>query len=335
MISVNGTPFDVSVLGDTSFVSLGSSIDVFSDRSFAPVLRHTVSLAPRVAGLALTPDGHHLLAATDSGAVVLDTAALESGSSGAVVGSLAAPSGGGGIEVSVSPDGHFAFVTLEGSADLAVFDLQAALSAGFGTSHFVGTVPLQEAPVGMAISPDGRYLYATSEAAGVGPRQQGTLSVISLSRAEVDPAHSVLAIVTAGCQAVRVVTTGNGSVVWVTARASDPLLGFSAAKLLSDPAHALVATVAVGEAPVGLAVLRSGNLIVVANSNRFGTQGATASLSVVNVTTALAGGPAVVGEITAGHFPRQFASEPNGRTLLVTNYDSGQLEAVDVSALPI
>ena len=56
---------------------------------------------------------------------------------------------------------------------MAVFNLKKAESNGFGSSDLVGYVPLGVAPVGIAISPNGRYLYATSEAAtavgGKGP----------------------------------------------------------------------------------------------------------------------------------------------------------------------
>jgi DNA-binding beta-propeller fold protein YncE len=79
--------------------------------------------------------------------------------------------------------------------------------------------------------------------------------------------------VNAGCQPVRVITTADGTLVWVTARASDDLLCFSAARLRSDPAHPLVAVVRVGEAPVGLTAARGGALIVVADSNRFAASG--------------------------------------------------------------
>ena len=56
----------------------------------------------------------------------------------------------------------------------------------------------------------------------------------------------------------------------MTARASDDLLCFSAARLAAPPSRALVAVVRVGEAPVGLAAARGGSLIVVADSNRYG-----------------------------------------------------------------
>jgi hypothetical protein len=38
--------------------------------------------------------------------------------------------------------------------------------------------------------------------------------------------------------------------------------------------------------------------------------------------------------LKSGKTPKQFALEPNGTTLLVTNTDSQQVQAVDVSHLP-
>jgi DNA-binding beta-propeller fold protein YncE len=237
----------------------------------------------------------------------------------------------------VSPDGRFAFVSLEDWASIAVYDLQRALAHGFGSADLVGMIPVGIAPVGLAVSPDGRWLYATSEAArgaaADSGNSQGTLTVIDLRRAEADPAASVVATVDAGCSPVRVITSADGGVVWVTARGSDRLLGFSAARLRADPDRSLVADVAVGEAPVGLALVDGGSTIVIADSNRFSASGAASSLAAVGVAAALAGRPALLGYLPAGGFPREMVLEPGGRTLLVTNYDSGQLEAVSVADL--
>jgi DNA-binding beta-propeller fold protein YncE len=228
-----------------------------------------------------------------------------------------------------------------------VFRLRRALADGFSRSDFVGTIPVGEAPVGLAISPDGRWLFATSEIApaarpaggsqtpSAGSRtSSGTLTVISVHRAEADPAGSVVSTVTAGCSPVRVIVSADGSVVWVTARESDSLLGFSAARLRSDPARALIARVGVGEAPVGLALAGHGTRIVVADSNRFGAASAASSLAVVSVAAALAARPALLGYFPAGGFPREMALEPGGRTLLVTDFSSQQLQAVDAASLP-
>ena len=69
-------------------------------------------------------------------------------------------------------------------------------------------------------------------------------------------------------------------------------------------------------------------------SNRFTDAGASASLAVVDVSDALKGRPALLGYLPAGRFPRQMAVEQGGRTLLVTNFDSSQLESVNVADLP-
>ena len=345
MVNVPGNPFGVVVTPDGrwAFVAVISAIEVLRlGPSLAPVKVRTISLpAPdTVTGETLTQDGRYLLAASDSGAVVISVARAEQGSPGAVLGVLTDPTGGaGGIEVAVSPDGRYAFVTEEDSNRAAVFNLRRALTRGFGPADYVGGIPLGIAPVGMAISPGGRWLYVTSEVAvnaGI-PHpagNQGTLTVVSLPRAETDPAASVVATVTAGCNPVRVVTSADGREVWITARESDDLLCFSAAALRADPARALVAIVRVGEAPVGLMLVRDGSLVVVADSNRFNAGGAASDLSVVDMAAALAGRPAVIGRIPAGLFPREMALVPGGQRLLVSNYASGQLEAVSVPSIP-
>jgi DNA-binding beta-propeller fold protein YncE len=346
MVGVQGA-FGVAVTPDGRwvFVAGGGSIQVLRvTGSLAPVLVRNIPVTPaNPLGETISRDGRYLLAADATGAVVISVARAEQGSSGAVLGTLAVAAGprgaGGAIEVAVSPDDRYAFVTLEDSQRAAVFNLAEALADGFGPADYVGSIPLELAPVGITVSPDGRWLYATSEDKTLGraPRtapDTGTLSVISLPRAETDPAASVVATVNAGCEPVRVITSADGSKVWVTARASDDLLCFAAARLATDPAQALVAITRVGEAPVGLAAVRGGSLVVVADSNRFSRPGASADLDVVNVADALSGRAAVAGHIKAGLFPRDMTVSASG-TLYVSNYSSSQLEAVDVASIPV
>ena len=344
MVSVSASPFGVAVTPDGrwAFLAVGASIEVLrTGPSLTPAEVATIPVPGRPLGVTLTRDGRYLLAASGSGAVVLSVARAEQGRADAVLGTLNDPQNqpagpSGAIEVAVSADGNYAFVTQEDNFQAAVFNLHHALTQGFGSGDFVGTIPLGLAPVGLAVSPDGRWLYATSEVSRQGNPQgeKGTLTVINVARAETDPAASVVATVPAGCNPVRVITSADGREVWVTARASDDLLCFSAAALQADPSRALVAIVRVGEAPVGLMLVRDGSLIVVADSNRFGAAGATSDLSVVNVAAAVAGKPAVAGVIPAGGFPREMALEPDGQRLLVSNYMSGQLEAVSIPSIP-
>jgi DNA-binding beta-propeller fold protein YncE len=345
MVGVPGA-FGVAVTpnGHWVFVAGTGSVQVLrAAGSLAPVPVRSIPVTPgEPLGETISPDGRYLLAADATGAVVLSVARAEQGASGAVLGTLATPAsarGGGAIEVAVSPDDRYAFVTLEDSQRAAVFNLAKALADGFGPADYVGSIPLELAPVGITVSPDGRWLYATSEdrtlpRAGGAAAEGGTLSVISLRRAETDPAASVVATVNAGCDPVRVITSADGNDVWVTARASDDLLCFAAARLATDPAKALVAITRVGEAPVGLAAVRGGSLVVVADSNRFGRPGASADLDVVNVADALSGWPAIDGHIGSGLFPRDMTVSPTG-TLYVSNFSSGQLEAVHLASIPV
>jgi DNA-binding beta-propeller fold protein YncE len=389
MLGTGGPPFGVAGTPDGRFafvvVSRGarSSVHVLRlDGTLRPSLVRSVAIQGNALGAAITPDGRYLLVADDrDGATVLDVDKAERGTAGAVLGTLRTPPSGpgggagngpagrGAIEVTTSPDGRFAFVTLERSQRAAVYNLAAAAADGFRDSGYVGAIPLGGAPVGVTVSPDGRWLYATSEAGparsgtdAVGaPRPAaaasspparpqapasaaatpGTLTVVDLRQAETDPAKSVVATVAAGCEPVRVVTSDDGALVWVTARASDDLLCFAASRLVSDPGRALVAITRVGEAPVGLAPVAGGSLIVVADSNRFLVAGRHADLSVVNVADALSqpatGGDgrdaAVLGRISSGLFPRDMTVAAGGALLLVANYKSGQLEAVSIASL--
>lgn len=340
-VSVRGNPFGVVSAPDGHWAflaTLGQGIDVLADRgaTLAPTVVHQVALPGREAvGETITRNGRLLLAADDGGAVVIDAEAAEQGRSDAVLGRLVAPHGGAGaIEVATSADGGYAFVTLEGAGAMAVFNLRAAVADHFRASSLVGEVPLGIAPVGVALSPDGRWLYATSELGAGAARRYGSLKVISVQTAETHPSRAVVGTAVAGCGAVRVVVSRDGRTVWVTARESDTLLAFSAAALRADPAHALRAKVRVGEAPVGLALVDHDTRVVVADSNRFSRTGAHSELTVVNAVAALAGRPATIGSLPAGAFPREEALTPDGRTLLVGNFQSGQLEAVDVGQLP-
>lgn len=157
--------------------------------------------------------------------------------------------------------------------------------------------------------------------------------MIDLRRAEARPRHAVVASAAAGCDPVRVATSPSGNVVWVTARESNALLGFSASRLHDAPSHALIARVQVGAAPVGLVVLPSGGRVVVADSDRFYARGRQSGLTVVDTASALAHRPAIVGTIPAGGFPRELSDIPSRHRLMVTNFASDQLESVDTEAL--
>ena len=140
----------------------------------------------------------------------------------------------------------------------------------------------------------------------------------------------------AGCAPVRVIASADGQTIWVTSRDSDALLGFSAAKMVSDPTHALEAQVDVGTAPIGetFANVNGQTRILVADSNLNSTPGAVANVAVIDPAKALRRVPSLLGYVSTGKIPRQFTIQPGGKTALVTNTGSGQLQAIELGTLP-
>jgi DNA-binding beta-propeller fold protein YncE len=337
-VAVGAHPFGVNTTTDGKFTFVtrdGALVVLSNGTGLAPTVNHVISVPGLQKAGALTHNGKYLVAAFNSGAVVVDVAAAEAGSSSAVVGTLTSSSGRGAVEVGISPDDRFVFVTLQGSAAMAVFNLQTALDHGFGSSAFVGTVGLGQQPVGLTFSPDAKLMYVTSMMKAKNQTEGvGTVSVLDTATAETDPAKAVKASADAGCDPVRVIT--DGTTVWVTSRESDALLGFSASRLLSDPGHALVAQVNVGSTPIGETFAGRGSRtrILIADSNQRGQSGVAPTVAVVDPAKALRRQQALLGYIGTGQLPRQFTIQPDGKTALVTNDLAGQLQAIDLATLP-
>ena len=334
-ITVGGSPFGVVVTSDGqySFASLGNAVAVLKNGSGSQALTRVATIpAPGAKkSLAITPDGQYLLAAAGSGAYVINVKDAEAGNgNGAVMGKITSGAASlQSVEVSISPDGRFAFITLQNSGTMAVFDLRKAMAGGFGTSGLRGLMPIGPAPVGIAQSPNGQWLYVTSEVPS-----GGRLFVINMHVAETNPMNGTKTSVAVGGGPARVIVSPDGSVIWVTDRDSNALVALSAAKLLSDPSHSIIARVSVGENPVGLAFVKDGKEIVVADANLIPIPGDD-NLALIDTQKAESGQPgALLGYISAGRTPRELALEPDGKTLLAADNNSGQLQVIDVGSLP-
>ena len=327
--TVQGRPFAVAVSpdGKYSFVTAADSLAVLSNGSgLAPSPLHTLAVPGADKGLAITSDGKYLVLAAGGGAKVLSATDAEQGRAN-LLGLLHAPQGSGAVEVAISPDDKFAYVTLQRSGGVAVFNLKHALSAGFGEGSLVGTVQAGPEPVGIGLSgdPGHKWLYVTSWG------RSGTVSVLSRHLAETDPGNAVItrSPAPAGCDPSRILASADGQWVWVTAQSSNAVLGYDAAKLRTDPAHALAAVVPVGENPIGMQAIDEGRQIVVANS------GSSHNLMVIDTHAALCrAGHQVTGSIVAAKGPRDFGLAAGGGTLLVTNLGAAQLEAVRLDGIP-
>jgi DNA-binding beta-propeller fold protein YncE len=334
LATVGGKPFDVVVTSHGfGFVALGTALGVLQTSRPVPRLIRTIPL-PGAFGVALTQDQKYLLVAAQSGLTVFRVSDLEHGLS-TPLGTLTGPGARHAVQVAVSPDDKYAFVTLQFSGHVAVFDLHRALKSGFGPADFKGLIPVTARPMGIAASPDGHYVYVASGlATPASASGQGSLTVIDTLRAERAPASSVVRVVKAGCGPDRIAISKDSSDIWVTVGGSNALVAYSAAKLLSDPGHALIARVAVGELPLGLVFFDHGNRLLVADSNRDQVTGHAANVALVNVPNALRGKPALLGTVGSGAGAGQVALYPGGKTLLVADTGSGQVQVIKVMGLP-
>ena len=353
-ITVPANPFGVVYARQKyiAFVALNASLGVLNTSVFIPSLIHEIPLPSlsASAGIALTHDGRHVLVTASSAAlIVVDAAKAATGSPDAVVGVLngVAAAGASATEVSTSRDDKYAFVSQEYGPQqtgergtIEVFKLERPAANGTVSGTYVGYLTLGNSVVGTALSSDGRTLYATSERASINTTQ-GTLSIIDVKRLKTEPSKALISKVTAGCGSVRVIVSRDDRTVWVTARESNALLVFDASKLISNQSAALLASVQVGTAPVGLRFAGANDSrVLTANSNRNADsnpslyRNATTGLSVFDVHAALRGEKANLGQIPTGLFPRELAVSPDGRTVLVSDYDSLMIQAIDVSTLP-
>jgi DNA-binding beta-propeller fold protein YncE len=306
-------------------------------------------------GSVLTHDGKLLIVADDDYVVFMDTARMTSGHGDPILGYISDGDSPGIVYVNVTADDKFLFVSDENAETITVINLQKARAEGFKESTIVGKIPTGAAPIALTFSPDGRWLYTTSQIApkdynwpveckpeGADPATaqprypKGAIIVVDVARAETDPANSIVARVPAGCSPVRLAIAPDGSRAYVTARNSNALLAFDTTKFQTDLASALVGTVPVGTSPVGVAVVNDGRQIILTNSNRFASdQKARQTLTVIDAAQVANGKSAVMGSIKAGIFPRQISQSPDGRTLFVSNYNSNELELIDLTRLPL
>jgi DNA-binding beta-propeller fold protein YncE len=366
-IALPGSPFAVAATRDGKYVfaSLSgatSGIAILKQGTNSLSLVRILPTGGGAFGLAITSDSRYLLdtvqpsrsATIPSGVQIIDLRKAVAGDADAIIGTVPTGTNSGPIEVGLSNDNSFIFVSDENNETVGVIDFKKALRTDGDASSVVGFIPVEQLPVGLAFSGDNRYLYVSNEAAnatdpgydpnacqtptGIGtgttPGPAGTLSVIDVRKAETDPVHSVLASVYAGCSPVRVVLSDDSSVAWVTGRAENNVLAFNTSALLNDPANALLVRTPVGTAPVGIQLFDHDRFIAIANSNRF-TTGQTGTVSILDYEKALAGAgaSATLGTFPAGQFPRQWAVSNNGKFLYLTEFSSNILGVLTVPTL--
>jgi DNA-binding beta-propeller fold protein YncE len=360
-IETPGNPFQAlpSADGCWVFVSLSSGtfgsptgIGVYRRAGGRLQLARTVGVQGGATGMTITHGGALLVVAAGPRVAFLDVSRLTSGRGDPVLGYLIDGRPAGRIYANTTPDDRLLFVADERAQTISVIDLPRARATGFSNAATIGHIPTGGAPIALALSPDAKWMYATSQVAPANYQwpieckregsptndptpvvPQGAIHIIDVERAKTDPAAAVVGSVPAGCSAVRLVLSPSGSRAYVSARNSNMLLVFDVAKLHSDPAHARIGAVPVGSSPVGIAVVDGGRKVIVTNSNRFaGGADDHQSLTVIDAAKAEsgAGAAAITGSIPAGAFPREMRVTPDGKTLILTNFGSRTIQLIDV-----
>jgi DNA-binding beta-propeller fold protein YncE len=354
-IKVPGKPFGVIATPDGKWVLVSlvgpptNGIAVLHHTARCAELSHIVPLEHLPLGVALSYAGDMLAVAhfRRGGISFLDVERATANASDSVLGHVPTGEAMGSIEVTFSPNQDYAFVSEEKQAAVSVVSLRAIRASGYTEYAVVGRVPVDHMPIGMAISPDGRSLYVTSEATDPLPGADtdghaseflgwpvsplGTLTVVDMALAQSDPAQSVVAQIPAGENPVRVALSHGGRNAWITSRASNQLLVLDTVAAHHGQVF-IRAAIPVGLAPVGVAVVANDTIAVVANSNRFAND-ESSNLSVIDVEAALVGQRAVIGTIDVGKFPREFCIGSQGNTLFLTNFRSGSVTMLDVTVL--
>ena len=363
-LEMPGRPFEPVVTSDGCwiFVTLTESGDgnrggiaVVHRASGSLTVARTVAVKGNPTGAVLTHD-EKLLVVADGGYVAfIDVPRLLSGEGDAVLGYMGNGSPVGFIYVNISADDRYLFASAERAAAIVVIDLEQARAGGFKDRGAIAKLDVGNAPISVTLSPDGRFLYTTSEVAradwdwprtcrpenpnvrgGAPHHPQGAIIVFDVLKAMAQPSDAAVSRVAAGCNPVRLVLSPNGAVAYVSARDDNMLEAFDTQRLIADSAHALLGRVEVGIAPVGVAVIDSGARVVVTSSNRFGGGAMDRQrLTVIDAATLGAGAPTVIGTIQAGAFPRELRVTADGRTLFVTNFASRTLEMIDIIRAPI
>ncbi len=309
-------------------------------------LSHSIELEAAPWGLRLLRHESLLAVANSHGVVLIDAVAARDAAADPILRTLHYGLDYYTMQVLASSDERLLFASDEHNNTITMIDIDRLLD-GADAEAIVAQVPVDVAPVSMALLADGQYLVTTCEMRALRApeavnwlafaatlrgslRRAGTVCTIDLDLALKDPHRAVISKITAGGHPVRLAKARDGNVLFVSARASDQLLAFDTTK---PETPVLRASCPAGPAPVGLAVLEDLGVLLVANSNRFGTGGAPQTVGVFDIDTLLAGRPACLGAIPTGVFPREIHVDQQSGLIYVSNFGAQSLTIIKTASL--
>ena len=231
-VSPDGTRLYLLTICDTCSMAFGL-VGVVDTATNA--LAHSIPLGvlSRPVDVAVSPDGSRLYVLDNRfvGTVLIDVIDTATNT---LLGSTALGPSGAGNRLAISPDGTRLYVTVEDpdSVDSVKVMNTATLSV-------IATVPVGRLPVGVAVRPDGAFVYVAISFPFFSPN---LVSVIDTAT------NSVVATVRVGDGPVGVAVSPDGSRVYVTNA------GDGTVSVIDTATNSVVATVPVGVLPLGVAV---------------------------------------------------------------------------------
>jgi YVTN family beta-propeller protein len=197
-----------------------------------------------------------------------------------------------------------AFVTNLGSNDVSVINLSS------GTTNTIALSPTAGGPVGVAVTPDGRFAYITN--GGIGPDTTGgtTVSVIDVATKTLLPTP-----ITVGLSPAGVAVTPDAKFAYVTNKG-----GVGTVSVIDTMTNSVATTIQpLVPGLQGIAITPDGKLAYVADG--FGPQH---TVSVIDTAT----NTALLPPITVGANPVAVAISPDGQTVYVTNSGNNTVTAI-------
>ncbi|ETS86295.1 hypothetical protein PFICI_00123 [Pestalotiopsis fici W106-1] len=354
-VPVGPRPWGLVYLNENfAFAAINFSIGVLDTRQFEPRLLNMIPFPEefQMGNEDITSDGYgyrelilshdkrNLYVATGYGAVILDTTKAILGSNESIAGVLSSNGyvGRSAVELSITPDDKFVFISQEfgsnASYNRGAVEVYKVTREDDGkvSSIWRGFIALGFAVVGQQFSKDNTKLFVTSElntTKGTVNDTAGIISVLDVATLKVTPGKALITRLNNGCRPVRCDVSLDGRQLWVTERDANTLAIFDADELAlgnNNTDEVLLGAVTTGTSPIGIAEV--GRYVLTADSNRFNYENATTGVTVVDTITMQQ-----LGQIPTSAFPRSLAVSPSGNRLLVSEFGAGTIRAIDVTLL--
>ncbi len=176
------------------------------------------------------------------------------------------------------------------------------------TNSVITTIPVGGNPEGVAVSPDGNFVYVTNSAFFTSDR--GGVTVINTNN------NSVITTIPVGRNPVGICISPDGSRVYVTNNSSfSPDAG--TVSIINTTTNIVIAEITVGISPSGITISPDGSKVYVTNEN-------SNSVSVISTTT-----NSVVATIRVGAYPNGICISPDGNLVYVANYLSDNVAVIN------